>query len=89
MKACPASDLGKFYVHGFQSSLVAMTKQEQSHRNLNEGSCRRTQQRLVISPTHEEGFTQAWDTVGAGAYHPTSERAHLRGAFGSGCEVEC
>ena len=52
----------------------------ESHRNLEQGSCRRTQQRLVISPTLDEGFTQAWDTVGAGAYQPTSERAHLRGA---------
>ena len=44
------------------------------------GSCRRTQQRLVTSPTLDEGFTQTWDTVGAGANQPTSERAHLRGA---------
>lgn len=31
----------------------------ESHRNLEQGSCRRTQQRLVISPTLDEGFTQA------------------------------
>jgi len=31
--------------------------------------------------TVDEGFTQAWDTEGAGKEIPTFERAHLRRAF--------
>jgi|YelNatPaOPRAMG01_1025707.scaffolds.fasta_scaffold01373_20 hypothetical protein len=31
----------------------------------------------------EGGFTQAWDTVGAGANHPMPERAYPRGALSS------
>jgi hypothetical protein len=32
-------------------------------------------------PAGEEGYTQVWDTVGAGEIQPTFERAHLRRAF--------
>ena len=42
------------------------------------GSCRRTRLRLVVC---EGGFTQAWDTVGAGAIPTHVERARLRGAL--------
>lgn len=49
----------------------------ESHRNFN-GSCRRTQQRIdESSSTSDEGLTQAWDTVGAGAKRQTHVRESL------------
>jgi hypothetical protein len=41
-----------------------------------------------LSPTVDGGFTQTWDTVGAGKNQPTFERAHLRRALSSVCEGE-
>jgi len=43
------------------------TSKDESHRNLLRGLMQTDPTEAGVPSTHDSGFTQAWDTVGAGA----------------------
>jgi len=65
-----------------------MRAESKTHRNLiKKGPMQTDPTEAGVPSTHDRGFTQAWDTVGAGALKPALERALLRGACGSAVKL--
>ena len=78
LKVNQTSDVGKFYVYGFPFSLVAMILGWSIIPPEPRAGLMQTDPTEAGDFHHpvDEGFTQAWDTVGAGA-HPSPRQREL------------